>query len=182
MFGWGTGNNPTNSSSSNGDYGIFTDWGTKSISNGGNIANYWRTLTEQEWHYLMNTRTTLSGIRYAKATVNDVTGVIILPDDWSSSYYTLSSTNTLEASYTTNSITLANWTNYLESHGAVFLPAAGFRSGITIGDVVENGYYWSSSPNGSNFIYCLFFGSNYLSVGYFSPYFGFSVRLVAVSE
>lgn len=27
LFGWSTGNNPTNTSTNNGDYSIFTDWG-----------------------------------------------------------------------------------------------------------------------------------------------------------
>ena len=65
------------------------DWGYNAIANGGNQENQWRTLTKNEWVYLFNTRTTLSGIRYAKSTVNNVNGVILFPDNWNASNYTL---------------------------------------------------------------------------------------------
>ena len=40
------------------------DWGYNAISNGGNTENQWRTLTEEEWGYVFNTRATSSGIRF----------------------------------------------------------------------------------------------------------------------
>ena len=46
LFGWGTGDAPNKVSTNNGDYGTFTDWGTNAITNGGNKANVWRTLTK----------------------------------------------------------------------------------------------------------------------------------------
>ena len=55
-----------------------SDWGNT-------IGSGWRTLTSAEWTYLFDSRTTTSGVRYAKATVNGVSGVILLPDDWSTS-------------------------------------------------------------------------------------------------
>ena len=63
LFGWGTGSNPTLSSSYPEDYGTFMDWGCNAISNGGNTANQWRTLTRAEWYYLLNTRTDASSKR-----------------------------------------------------------------------------------------------------------------------
>ena len=51
LFGWGTGDNPTLSSDNYGAYGTFVDWGSNPISNGGNTANRWRTLTQAEWEY-----------------------------------------------------------------------------------------------------------------------------------
>ena len=39
LFGWGTGSNPTLSSTSYMDYGTFVDWGGNPISNGGNTVN-----------------------------------------------------------------------------------------------------------------------------------------------
>ena len=62
------------------------DWGYNAISNAGNQENSgWRTLTNGEWSYLLMTRSTASGIRYAKAQVNGINGVILLPDNWNNS-------------------------------------------------------------------------------------------------
>ena len=67
LFGWGTGSNPTLSSTSYMDYGTFVDWGSNPISNGGNTVNQWRTLTIAEWNYLLNTRTDASSKRGTRA-------------------------------------------------------------------------------------------------------------------
>ena len=148
---------------------LKADWGTT-------MGTGWRTLTKDEWVYLFNTRTTTSGIRYAKATVNGKAGVILLPDDWSTSYYDLSTT----AAYTANGITLADWTDKLEAHGAVFLPAAGYRDVMTVNSVGELGLYWSSSPlTNVSKAYCAYFTSASLNPTYsFFRNYGFSVRLV----
>ena len=155
----------------------LSDWGA-------NIGTGWRTLTggaTGEWQYLLNTRTTTSGIRYAKATVNSKSGIILLPDDWDTSYYSLNSTNTDDAAYTTNNISSDDWTNKLEAHGAVFLPAAGYRSGNSMFLVGTEGYYWSSTPDESyaTKAYHWCFGSSKLfisQIDYRNK--AFSVRLV----
>ncbi len=178
LFGWGTGNNPTNSSTNNGDYGTFSDWGNNAISNGGNTTNTWRTLTSDEWVYVFDTRSTSSGIMYAKATVNGINGVILLPDDWSSSYYSLSNTNQSGASFTSNTITSSQWST-LEQHGAVFLPAAGYRYGTTVGYAGSYGFYWSSSAgNAYHAYYVCFYSGNFDPQGSGNRYLGLSVRLV----
>ncbi len=56
LFGWGTGDAPNKVSTDYNDYAAFTDWGVNAISNGGNEANAWRTLTKDEWVYLFQTR------------------------------------------------------------------------------------------------------------------------------
>ena len=117
LFGFGTGSNPNNTSRFPSDYSTFTDWGTNAITNGGNTANAWRTLTSSEWKYLIVDRTPTSDVRYAKATVNNLAGLIILPDDWSTSYYALSNTNTAGAAYTSNEISSADWTSMLHGCG-----------------------------------------------------------------
>ena len=196
LFGWngnsssydnyGIYNNTTNS-----NYGNVTsealkhDWGHNPITNGGNTADKWRTLTKDEWVYVFNTRSTTSGVRYAKATVNGVSGVIILPDDWSTSYYTLSSTNTTSAAYTSNTISLSNWNTKFEANGAVFLPAAGLRGGTTVNNAGSYGYYWSSTSHVSNAdrAYYVYFGSsNFVPANSYGRYYGSSVRLVTASE
>lgn len=58
------------------------DWGIYNpITNGGNQSGLWRTLIDAEWDYVLKTRSTTSGMRYAHALVNNVGGLILLPDN-----------------------------------------------------------------------------------------------------
>ena len=161
-----------------------SDWGMHAITNGGNTQYFgWRTLTKDEWVYVFNTRSTTSGVRYAKAIVNDVNGVIILPDNWNTSYYTLSSTNTTNAAFTSNTITLSDWNTKFEANGAVFLPAAGWRDGTQVSGVGSYGNYWSSNPSGSEHAYLMAFGPSSFDPSVYSyRYRGHSVRLVIACE
>ena len=127
---------------------LKSDWGTLAITNGGNTANSgWRTLTDNEWIYIFNHRNTTSGVRYALATVNGEKGVILLPDDWSTSYHSLTSVNNCNSfdCYSSNIISYDNWMNDFEAHGAVFLPAAGYRSDVEVINAGYLGVYWSSA-------------------------------------
>ena len=158
------------------------DWGSNAISNGGNSAGLWRTLTKDEWTYVFNTRSTTSGVRYAKAKVNGVNGVILLPDDWSTSYYSLASTNTVGAAYNTNSISSSDWSSKFEAHGAVFLPAAGFRHVRTMNYPAAHGNYWSTTASGTSSAYSVFFYLDNVNPATNSNrYLGCSVRLVRVA-
>ena len=164
------------------DYNLYdqtgkADWGYNPISNGGNQANQWRTLTMNEWFYVFNTRTTSSGIRYAMAKVNNVNGVILLPDDWSTSYYMLNSTNGSGVSFSSNIISATQWST-LEQHGAVFLPAAGGRGGISVFNVGSYGSYWSASFYNSDLAWYVYFEGGLLYTYYMERYYGRSVRLV----
>ena len=206
LFGWGTSGydhgavcyQPWSTSQTYSDYyayedGTYTaydlneqtgmaDWGYNAISNGGNQTNQWRTLTEDEWMYVFNTRSTASGIRYAKATVNDVKGVILLPDNWSSSIYSLNNTNTANVNCSVNTISASQWTT-LENAGAVFLPAAGYRDGTTVYHVGSRGYYWSATSYNNISAYDLDFSNqNFFANGYYSRSYGFSVRVVCSAE
>ena len=157
------------------------DWGVyNAISNGGNLTNLWRTLTREEWSYVLSSRTTPSGIRYAKGSVNGVTGVILLPDSWSASIYALNYANTSAASFSVNTVTLEDWET-MEANGAVFLPAAGVR-GETVGYVGHTGYYWSASCNDSNHAWSVSFGDTYPYTDNNDRYYGFSVRLVCPAQ
>lgn len=143
--------------------GTEYDWGSNAISNGGNTANSgWRTLTQSEWSYLLNSRSTTSGVRYAKATVNGVAGLIILPDDWSTSYFDLSSVaNDDSKLFSTIQFDQSVWENTFEAHGAVFLPVFRYREGSTIIDIEGYySYYWSSTYQGYDSgpdAYCAFY-------------------------
>ena len=179
LFGWGTGDNPANSSTSSGDYGVFNDWGANAISNGGNMENRWRTLTRDEWEYVFYTRNTTSGIRYAKARVNGVNGVILLPDNWSGAY-NLKNTNEYDASFSGNQISATDWASKLEANGAVFLPAAGRRYGTNVSYVGSYGYYWSDVYYYSDGAYGVGFDDSHLDAEYCSHRnYGQSVRLVS---
>ena len=202
LFGWGTSGydhgancyQPWSTSTNYTDYYAYgsntynlydqtgqADWGYKPISNGGCAANLWRTLTRDEWNYVFNTRSTTSGVRYAKAKVNNVNGVILLPDDWSSSTYSLSNTNSSGANYNGNILTASQW-SVLEQAGAIFLPNTGLRCGTVIYDV-GSGYYWSASYYTTNYSYYVYFGESSVSPTKSSRRdYGRSVRLVAPCE
>lgn len=177
----GQGYGPTNGVSyENNLIGIYAnaDWGVyNAITNGGNSPNLWRTLTQDEWKCIFEDRTTPSGIRFAKATVNDVKGVILLPDNWDASVYELSYPNAYMAPCGVNIITDADW-GILESNGVIFLPVTGIRRGTFVGQCYE-GYYWSTSYFDSNAASGEEFGDTFLSVNLVTPrYYGYSVRLV----
>ena len=174
------------------DYNLYditgqADWGYNPISNGGNQENQWHTLTMQEWEYVLNTRSTASGVRYAFAKVNGVNGMILLPDNWNTSYYSLYETNSsiYDPNYNINTITASQWSS-LELHGSVFLPAAGCRCGTSVdGDL---GRYWSASVERTSSFGSYRFDALYMMFGtsgaIWDVYrtYGFSVRLVCNAE
>ena len=203
LFGWGTsgwdtGNanynpwdtfntsgasyGPAGSNNLTGTY-ANADWGVYNpISNGGDEPNQWRTPTKNEWGYVFETRATDSGIRYAKAKVNDMNGVILLPDNWCTSYYDLSDTDTMDASFSANTITASEW-SVLEQHGAVFLPATGYRFGTLVYNVGSHGYYWSSSFVNGIYAYGVYLlDSNLNPQDCSNRTYGRGVRLVHVAE
>ena len=164
---WGLGGN-------NPEDGLKSDWGNL-------FGDDWHALSKDEWNYVFNTRSTTSGVRYAKATVNGVAGVILLPDDWSTSFYTLKSTNTANAGFNANNIDASTWSNSLEAHGAVFLPAGGSRSFGNIYNQNTYGFYWSSSPDskdGNNASLLIFYAGDLQAQYTENRGYGFSVRLV----
>ena len=198
LFGWGTGNKPTtNSTENSSDYASFTDWGVNAISNGGNTANLWRTLTKAEWVYLIQTRTKASTL-FGMGCVNNVNGMILLPDNWETpaGVTFVPSTqqglqdlgihfqNESKNNFSHNNYTQAQW-SVMESAGAVFLPAAGGRFGSEVYMVGENGYYWSATADEYTdyFSHLMYYDSEFLfPQGYTGAYRGLSVRLVKSAE
>ena len=169
-------------SSANYDWGVYN-----SISNGGDAPNLWRTLTCDEWSYVFVTRTTPSGQRFAKANVNGVNGVILLPDEWSADCYELNHVNLAETGFEDNPVSASQW-NLMEQHGAVFLPAAGLRyTGVSNGGwsvLLVNGFgdfgnYWSVTHHSAGCSWGLHFGEGFCGAGnYGRRFYGQSVRLV----
>ena len=102
------------------------DWGVyNAISNGGDAPNQWRTLTLAEWTYIFSTRTNATNLS-KKATVAGVTGLILLPDNWSWGW---DSDNSLLAIFNQGDANQRIFSDEqwrrMEKHGAVFLPCCG---------------------------------------------------------
>jgi len=163
------------------------DWGVNNaISNGGNASDKWRTLTKDEWVYLLNERTastigSTANARYAKAKLNvpkdtitaDVCGLIIFPDNYThpEGVPALSRINQANANYNQTFI-YEDWKK-MEEAGCVFLPAAGRREVfnknhacrvVSPGTV---GNYWSAThsdfaPSTGNLAYEVLFSMELL--------------------
>ena len=195
LFGWGTGANPTNYSTGWQDYPTYSEWGANAINNGGNTPNQWRTLTNKEWNYLFLKRANATSL-FGLGQVDGVKGLILLPDEWTTpadiSFHSGKSkglvaktdyyANTDGKNYTHNEYTSAEWAQ-MESAGAVFLPAAGYRWDNEVymedSDVDGMGYYWASTPYEDWQGYELYFDGYELSPqNKNSRIYGQAVRLV----
>ena len=70
----------------------------------------------------------------------------------------------------------------MEQHGAVFLPAAGYRNGTTIWSSNPNepvGYYWAASYAPSTQVNYVNFNNSWFNPqNYHERYYGHCVRLV----
>ncbi len=163
------------------------DWGHNAISNGGNTAGTWRTLTKDEWTYLFNTRSasTVNGTanaRYAKAYLFGTThGVIIFPDVYTHPAGLTAPTGinaTSSTSWDGNRYTAADWAK-MEAAGCVFLPAAGWRDATTIRRVNEYVRYWTSTYYNAGYANNVGFENSYMNpADYNQKNYGYSVRLV----
>ena len=182
LFDWSTSatNFGVSTSTSSSDYsGSFVDWGTNKIGN--DAPNTWRTLTYDEWDYVVFWRPNASSLK-GVAQVNGVNGLILLPDNWTcpagitfKSGFHSSSGVDYYAAYQT--FTAAEWSK-LESTGAVFLPTAGYRRGSRVVNVQYYGFYWSATEFDSIDAYYLFFYSDGAGMECIGRYYGRSVRLV----
>lgn len=161
------------------------DWGVyNAISNGGNQAGLWRTMTETEWKYLLQERPN-ADIRLSVGKVNSVSGLILLPDDW-----VLPEGLTFTpkgSSYDSNKYNTTQWQE-MANAGAVFLPAAGWRvidevrTTWSSGGIGLRGVYHGSTiadPSASTKkSYAITFYSDKIGGGINARECGLSVRLV----
>ena len=195
LFGWGTSGwnsgavayQPYSTSTTNSDYypggsymndltGSFAnaDWGVyNAISNGGNQAGQWRTLTKDEWDYLLNTRKDAEVLK-AHALVNYVPGLILFPDNFNFPWGLYVKRN--DATFSCNNYDIYHW-KLLEQAGAIFLPACGgLASEVYLSD---NAYYWSSTAVDADKVWDMLFSDENMAVVHKHPRSnGRSVRLV----
>lgn len=188
LFGWSTNatyygiHDSYDESTYSGD---FVDWGTNAITNGGNSANMWSTLTKDQWTYIINNHS------YAKAYLFGTTqGVILLPDHYTHPNDVPDLTGVNDATSSTswyhgNEYDTEQWAK-MEAAGAVFLPSAGWRVGTSVRDAGYDGSakYWSSTthPSVATAAYDFVFGYDNLKVGASYRLVGESVRLVKTVE
>ena len=121
------------------------------------------TKIKAEWDCPLYTRDNTSSLCTWKELDGKYNGLVILPDGTDASVM--------------NSITT---TADLATHGAVFLPAAGYRDGTGVDLVGSNGLFWSSTPYGVHvdLAYGMYFDSNGASTYTDYRSYGLSVRLV----
>lgn len=116
-------------SSANYDWGVYN-----AVSNGGKKAGLWRTLTRDEWVYLLFGR---DGARqlHRLYDVNGIHGLLLLPDGFEEK---------------------RNMTySQLLNAGAVFLPCGGVRYHRVVDAPMQVGTYWSASAAGNDAAYFL---------------------------
>ena len=137
----------------------FADWGELVID--GDPANTWFTLSNDEWDFLLNKRRNATQLRVnvnitgiqnhpAGASVTNVHGCLLFPDDWTNERLPAN----IELS--TNGVTTLSYENFrrLEAAGCVLLPEAGYREvdddwqAITIS--YSNGFYWTNTFSGTS--------------------------------
>ena len=138
------------------------DWGVhNAIANGGNEAGLWRTMTRDEWNYLLFGRPDAAQ-RRAYAAIDGNIGLVLLPDEWTTPDGLAIITDNIgpdttkvDSFFLDNRYTMAQWRR-MEQAGAVFLPATGICS--TSGQYSPTtGWYWSASACGSTMATCVHF-------------------------
>ena len=191
LFGFGTGDAPTKASQEPADYAVFTDWGTNKISNGGNKANEWRTLSADEWEYLFHGRANAERL-FGLGMVNGVLGCVVLPDSWklpAGLVFTPSTTKGLvwtdnhyenpnSGNFYHNTYDLDQW-QQMEKAGAVFLPSCGCRIGTVTKSTGNFGFYHSSTILYGTYTPSLYFCWIYtVPRNYYNTFNASGVRLV----
>ena len=135
------------------------DWGNVNLAYNPTGQTGWRMLSNDEWFYLINPRhNARSKMGFATITHPNglaTRGVVLLPDGWilpdGCSFTAAALPDNYK--YSTNTYTEDQWV-YMALAGAVFLPAAGQRSGTVVSGVDNpgnpysdpySGYYWTST-------------------------------------
>ena len=160
LFGWGTWldckNNPLERKTEDLSGYYSTDFGSDNKTTVDGVE--WRTLTADEWFYL------LARAKSMYMEVDGENGVVLMPDDW------------------TGSFTDATKWEDVKDAGAIFLPIAGSRTG-NASVTTTDGYYWTAtagteSNKAKNVSVQSGTPSICINATDFGVYFGYAVRLV----
>ncbi len=172
-----------------GDY-AEADWAWHNNISNGNGPHLWRTLTINEWNYIINSRLTstvngTTNAHYAKATIASVPGVILFPDTYvhPDDVAQPNGINNGSNGYDINDYDLNDW-ELIEACGAVFLPVTYFRYGWGV-DSRVNAHYWSTTPRDQSTIRILYFSPTFLGAGegnYIDRFDGVAVRPVQANN
>lgn len=166
------------------DYKKWKDWEVLPISNGGNKAKMWQTMSLDEWNYIIAGRANAKTL-HSQATVCGIYGYIFLPDDWKlpEGLTWVPKCN----NWTSNVYDAEAWKK-MEKAGAVFLPAAGSRKKNIVVNLSSNGYYnrgfyWTNTSREYDSTdvrghYISFYVTTGAGWGGTDPASGYSVRLV----
>ena len=163
------------------------DWGVAYRKSNRRTLGSWRTLTDDEWKFLLSydpSNYGQSGSNYdnvirrgrVKCGVN-VCGVgkciVILPDDWNESVISLADFAD-KSGYNNDYLEFPTW-NDMKDAGAVCIPYSGIREEGNV--VIKNwpGYYWTSTSADNNQAYILKTNGEF---GEENRNMGCSVRLV----
>lgn len=179
LFGWGTGNNPLQLSTNAADYatgvydllGTNNDWG-HNINDG----NSWRTLSKDEWDYLLDKRIRAAELR-GNGSVDGVNGIIILPDDWKQPDDVSFKSG---GNFSNNTYTADDWAK-MEHAGAIFLPCGGWRHPENIASIYKintEGYYWSATADSETNAWELKITESNHFMNSYSRFSGVNIRLV----
>lgn len=154
--------------------GDFYDWGNTIIQNGGSESGcLWRTLSYDEFKYILKTRSasTISGKANARFLMAHfpgdgegkihIAGVVLFPDNYklpdldhtTITYEAVNMSSTYGAEYNVwEPVATLDWGDWgkMEAAGAVFLPNAGSRNGTDVdlydySDSYPWGGYWTST-------------------------------------
>lgn len=174
------------------DWGVYHSAGTNGHGNviidrnGVATTADWRTLTTDEWSYVLSTRKVMVNgsqkASYGFGVVNDIHGLIILPDNWDGSVYSSFIYGNNQFPNVFNSNSTPTWDD-MEAVGCVFLPSGGYRRGKEIRGMKNNyGYYWSATSRSNTTGFYMYF-NGYVYLGeYQNKYTGACVRVVTAAQ
>lgn len=206
LFGWGEVEPPFFCSNVNGDYqhgittanmNLTTDWATK-FNNGTSLyieqdkeydllesGEKYICLTRTEWQNLLaNQWSCGTTVRLNDGT--EVKGVVICPSSFNETEAkniigasaAKGATRTPTALYSESSLTQ----EMVDSNGLLFLPAAGYRNGVSLKGVDSEVYYWATTSSSEAGGYRFNFAPQTFKVTNGNRYIGSSVRLATYAE
>lgn len=105
------------------------------------VTGKFRTLSAEEWTYILSTRANAVDLLVEDVTVCDVEHCLVIAPDACLNSYVFDKTK--------KSYDAADWAT-AEAAGLVCLPPAGYRDGTEVKSGEGNGFYWSSTTDAAD--------------------------------